>query len=266
MPWGNGARGQSGVGLEGRGSLIIETRVSPYETATGLPPLVAPVLAVANFAIGMCPFVILGILNPIADDLSLTASEVGALMSGYAFAYAILSPVLVSVTGRIGRQRVLAAALTVFVIGAALLAMAESVFVLHLARILAAVGAGLVSPVAAGLGSARPTGARADGGVFWIEPRPGLGRAWWELAGLYLWLAGSVLDRGRFGGACNFGDLDLCSQRSSIYPSLARRSRSDASNAITDGLGVLHRVFPGHAVHCFHLCNASYGRMDGFGP
>ena len=113
-----------------------------------MKPLVF-ILATANFMIGMGAFVIIGILNPIAADLSLTTSEAGALMTSYAFAYAILSPVLVSATGRIGRRRVLTFALLIFAGAAALSAAAPNILVLHGARILAAVGAGMVTPVAA---------------------------------------------------------------------------------------------------------------------
>lgn len=113
------------------------------------PKLLIATLSVSNFVIGMGAFMIIGLLEPLAADLSVSAARAGAVLTTYAVAYAILSPVLVSVTGGIGRRRVLAAGLALFGLGCLLPVVLPTEAALHASRILAAAGAGLFTPVAA---------------------------------------------------------------------------------------------------------------------
>lgn len=113
------------------------------------PKRLIPVLSAANFVIGMGAFVLIGMLTPVGQDLGLTPGRTGWLMTTYALAYAVLSPLLVSVTGAIGRRRVLAYALTGFAVANLLSALAPNELTLHLTRILAAAGAGMLTPVSA---------------------------------------------------------------------------------------------------------------------
>lgn len=110
---------------------------------------VVPILSAANFVIGLGAFVVIGILNPMAEDFGLTPAQAGHLMVVYAGVYAISSPLLVSATGRIGRRRVLAIATGVFALAALISALAPTAGILFAARVLAAVSAGMVTPVAA---------------------------------------------------------------------------------------------------------------------
>lgn len=112
-------------------------------------PFIIPVLSAANFVVGMGAFVIVGILNPLAEAFSISAATAGLLMMIYAMAYAVLSPALISLTGHIGRRRVLTAAMVIFGLSSTLSALAPDVTVLFGARVVAAIGAGLVTPVAA---------------------------------------------------------------------------------------------------------------------
>jgi len=110
---------------------------------------VVPILSVANFVIGLGAFVIIGILNPMAEAFDLTPSQAGNMMVVYAAVYAVASPLLVSATGQIGRRRVLAIAMALFALAALISALAPNAPVLFAARILAAASAGMVTPVAA---------------------------------------------------------------------------------------------------------------------
>ncbi|MDX1822288.1 MAG: MFS transporter [Paracoccaceae bacterium] len=114
-----------------------------------IPGVLIAVLSVSNFVIGMGAFMIIGLLEPLAADLGVSAARAGAVLTTYAVAYALLSPVLVSVTGGIGRRRVLAAALALFGLGCALPVIWPTEAALHLSRIFAAAGAGMFTPVAA---------------------------------------------------------------------------------------------------------------------
>ncbi|SFE32919.1 MFS transporter [Roseivivax sediminis] len=111
-------------------------------------------LSACNFVIGMGAFVVIGLLEPVADGFGVTRGEAGALMTVYAIAYAILSPLLVSATGRIGRRRVMALGLAVFAAGSALCALAPTLWAMMAGRAVAAAGAGMFTPVSAAVAAA----------------------------------------------------------------------------------------------------------------
>ncbi|WP_162164308.1 MFS transporter [Roseivivax isoporae] len=111
-------------------------------------------LSACNFVIGMGAFVVIGFLRPVADAFAVSSGTAGWLMTVYALSYAVLSPVLVSLTGAVGRRRVLAAGLAIFALGMALCALAPSLPVLMGARALAAAGAGMFTPVSAAVAAA----------------------------------------------------------------------------------------------------------------
>lgn len=107
------------------------------------------ILMATNFVVGMGGFMVVGLLIPVAQDLGVAEAAAGWMMTSYALGYAVLSPLLVSVTGAIGRRRVLAIGLSVFALAAVICALATTPVMLFAARIVAAAGAGLVTPVAA---------------------------------------------------------------------------------------------------------------------
>ncbi len=113
------------------------------------PRLLIGALSAANFVIGMGAFMVVGLLNPLADDMGISAAAAGWVMTSYALAYAVLSPVLVSLTGDLGRRRVLALGMALFAAGCALSASAPGEGMLFAGRMVAAAGAGMFSPVAA---------------------------------------------------------------------------------------------------------------------
>jgi predicted MFS family arabinose efflux permease len=117
--------------------------------AQAAPALLITILSVSNFVIGMGAFMIIGLLEPLAADLEISAARAGTVLTTYAVAYAVLSPVLVSLTGGIGRRRVLAAGLALFGLGCLLPVISPTEAVLHASRIFAAAGAGMFTPVAA---------------------------------------------------------------------------------------------------------------------
>jgi predicted MFS family arabinose efflux permease len=102
-----------------------------------------------NFIIGIGAFVIIGLLEPLGADMGRTPASAGVLLTVYAIAYAVLSPILVSLTGSVGRRRVMAAGMALFALSAAVSALAPNFAVLNGARVIAAAGAGLFTPVAA---------------------------------------------------------------------------------------------------------------------
>lgn len=122
--------------------------------APGLPRGLVPLLSAANFVIGMGAFVVIGALGPLARDLGLTPAVAGWVMTSYALGYAVLSPLLVAATGALGRRKVMALGLAVFALGAAASAAAPDAGWLFAARVLAAAGAGMTTPVIAAVTAA----------------------------------------------------------------------------------------------------------------
>ena len=113
------------------------------------------VLALGTFAIGTGSFVFAGLLEGVAGDLSVSVGTAGNLVTVFAVTYAVVSPILVTLTGGVAPRRILFAAIAVFA-AANLAAVFAPTFGLLLAcRMLAACGAAVFTPtalaVAAGL-------------------------------------------------------------------------------------------------------------------
>lgn len=113
--------------------------------------LVLAMLAFGNFIIGMGAFVVVGIVSPIAEGLGVSTASAGLVLTSYAFAYAVASPIAVALTGRAARRSVLCAALALFALGSLASALSTSLSALVAARVLVATGACLFTPVAAGV-------------------------------------------------------------------------------------------------------------------
>jgi DHA1 family inner membrane transport protein len=125
--------------------------MQPPSSPLAAPAGLLPVLAFANFAIGIGAFVVIGILSPIAHGLQLSHAEAGMVMSAYAVAYAIASPLAIAATGGLDRRSVVVIGMVLFIAASMLAALAPTAAALFLARALAAAGAGMVTPVAAAI-------------------------------------------------------------------------------------------------------------------
>ncbi|MEU8244722.1 MFS transporter [Nonomuraea sp. NPDC048916] len=111
-------------------------------------------LAVGNFAIGTGMFVTAGLLLPISGDLGISLPAAGQLMTVFALAYAVLSPLLAALTARLPRRRLLLIALAVFVLGNVLSALAPTYPLVLATRVIAAAGAAMFTPTASGVATA----------------------------------------------------------------------------------------------------------------
>lgn len=121
---------------------------------TRAPALLILSLSAANFAIGMAAFVVIGVLSPVAEDFALSSAEAGFVVTAYALAYSVASPVLVAMTGGAERRRVLTAGLVLVALATLGSAAAPTAEALFLGRVFTAIGAGLVTPVASAVAAA----------------------------------------------------------------------------------------------------------------
>lgn len=114
-------------------------------------------LALGTFAVGTEGFMIAGMLPTIANDLSVSVSAAGQLVAVFAFAYAISSPILTTLTGAINRRKLLILAMGAFALANLLAWNATGYWSLMGARILLAFAAGLYVPSANALAGALVT-------------------------------------------------------------------------------------------------------------
>ena len=106
------------------------------------------VLSVGSFAVGTGTFVVAGVLTDIAEDLSVSTANAGLLVTVFAVTFAVGSPFLVSAASGVGRRRLLAGALVLFALANVAAALAPSFSVLLGARVVAACGAAIFTPLA----------------------------------------------------------------------------------------------------------------------
>ena len=108
-------------------------------------------LAFGNFVIGTGAFVVIGMLQPIADGLDVSNSDARWVMTSYSLAYAVLSPIAAALTGAFPRRIVLSLGLGLFFIGALASALSPTLMALTGARVPTALGGALFTPLAAGV-------------------------------------------------------------------------------------------------------------------
>ncbi len=108
-------------------------------------------LAFGNFIVGMGAFVVIGIVTPMAEGLGVSKASAGMVLTTYAIAYALLSPIGAAITGNLARRTVLVSALILFLLGTIGSALSSSIAMLAASRIVVALGAAMFTPIAAGV-------------------------------------------------------------------------------------------------------------------
>jgi len=93
-------------------------------------------LTISAFGIGTTEFVIVGLLPTVSNDLNISISSAGLLVSLYALGVAIGAPVLTALTSKIHRKKLLLGIMLLFIIGNGLASIAPSFSTLIAARIL----------------------------------------------------------------------------------------------------------------------------------
>ena len=105
-------------------------------------------LALGSFTISTEGFVISSLLPEIAADAHISMPLAGTLITAFAFAYAIGTPILATLTGEWDRRRVILSTLVLFIVGNLTAALSSSFVFLLVARILMALAAGLFAATA----------------------------------------------------------------------------------------------------------------------
>ncbi|NIK67130.1 MFS transporter [Paenibacillus sp. BK720] len=105
--------------------------------------LVIYVLMFAVFFTATSELVIAGILNVLADQMNISVSLAGQLITAYSLAFAIGTPVVIALSARIPRKRLLLLAIAVFIAGNVLTIASTGFMVLIAARMLLGVSSGV---------------------------------------------------------------------------------------------------------------------------
>jgi predicted MFS family arabinose efflux permease len=122
--------------------------ISPSETIDAQPASLLPAwfLALGTFAIGAEGFMIAPLLPKISEDIGMSLSTTAMLVVVFTLVLSLSSPVLTVLTGALRRRDTLLLAMTVFMAGNLLAALAPGFATLMVARILMALAAGLYAP------------------------------------------------------------------------------------------------------------------------
>ncbi|RXZ82434.1 MFS transporter [Paenibacillaceae bacterium] len=102
------------------------------------------VLTIATFTVGLIELIIGGVLPSIAQDLGVSVSTAGQLITIYALVYAISGPVLLSLTGKIERKRLYLWSMFIFTIGSFLAFWSPNYSLLFVSRIITAASGSLI--------------------------------------------------------------------------------------------------------------------------
>ncbi|OXL85751.1 MFS transporter [Paenibacillus sp. SSG-1] len=106
------------------------------------------ILAIASFLVGTSEFVIAGILDMLAKDVGVSVAAAGQLITVYSLAYAIGTPILIALTAKIDRKKLMLSALGLFFIGNLITITSTGYGMLMGARIILAISTGVFMVVA----------------------------------------------------------------------------------------------------------------------
>ena len=120
----------------------------PAHTALGLWSL-----SLAYFAMGTASIAVVGLVNGMAADLGVSKPDIAVLITVFALTFALAAPLLQVAAGSLPRRTLLLGGLTVLAAGCLLSAWAPTYGGVLAARVLMALGAAAVGPVASSLGA-----------------------------------------------------------------------------------------------------------------
>lgn len=115
------------------------------ESLNNKQKILAFTLTLLTFVMGTSEFVIVGLLTEISTDLSITVATGGTLVSGFAIAYAIGTPILTGFASRFPKYQLMLVLISIFILGNIVSALAGSYTILIVSRIVTAVVSGVLT-------------------------------------------------------------------------------------------------------------------------
>ena len=120
--------------------------------ASGMPPALN-IIALATFSAALSARALDPVLPHVAEDFSVSIATAASFAAAFAFTFAIIQPVLGAFADVFGKARLMIVALALLGFANILGAMATSIPLLYVSRILAGIGSGGVFPISLGLTS-----------------------------------------------------------------------------------------------------------------
>ncbi|MGN7403229.1 MFS transporter [Cytobacillus praedii] len=100
-------------------------------------------LAIIGFIVGTSVYVVAGISDKIADSLDVSLTAAGQLVTVFSLAYAICTPIILVLTAKWGRRKLIMYSLGLFVVANILSFLSPNYGILIVARMIMGIGAGL---------------------------------------------------------------------------------------------------------------------------
>lgn len=100
-------------------------------------------LTLISVLVGTSEFVLVGILDKVADDIGITVSAAGQLVTIFAFANAIGTPLVILATSKLDQRKQLILALVFTVVGSLMTVLFTGFILLMISRIILALGMGV---------------------------------------------------------------------------------------------------------------------------
>ena len=114
------------------------------EVLTAKQKVLAFTLTLLTFVMGTSEFVIVGLLTEVSSDLNISLAVAGTLVSGFAIAYAIGTPVMTAYVSRFPKYPLMLILISLFIIGNVISALSGSYELLIFSRIITAVVSGVL--------------------------------------------------------------------------------------------------------------------------
>ena len=153
----------------------------------GRPNVTFAVLALGVGAFAVLQSLVIPVLTTVQHDLHTTQSTVTWVLTAYLLSASIMTPILGRVGDMVGKKRVFVAALAALALGSLIAAVASSIGVLIVARVIQGVGGGML-PVALGIIRDEFPAERVAGAVGTLASLTAVG------GGLGIVLAGPLVD------------------------------------------------------------------------
>lgn len=120
------------------------TKVLEKGLLTTKQKVLAFTLTLLTFVMGTSEFVIVGLLNEVSSDLNISLAVAGTLVSGFAIAYAIGTPVLTAYVSRFPKYPLMLSLISLFIVGNIISALSGSYELLIFSRVITAVVSGVL--------------------------------------------------------------------------------------------------------------------------
>ncbi|MGG0180659.1 MFS transporter [Bacillus tropicus] len=111
------------------------------------------ILAIAAFVVGTVELIIGGTLDLVADDLGVSISAAGQLITIFSVVFALSGPVLLALTGKFERKTLYVGALSIFLIGNIISAFSVNYGMLMFSRVICAASGSLIIALSVTLAS-----------------------------------------------------------------------------------------------------------------